>query len=172
MWKSYSKIFQSCQRFIFLLEISLLWPVSNLIACGWSQTDKCDRRECLFFPRPRLEPSWFRSDTWSPMLRDSNAGGRWWDGYWSEWDSTEIQRRLDPRPIWCSPPCPYLGASCQPSTTYHPNYSTHPLYHLFMPLLWILFKSFLILVASCLIWIFWGRIKRLELNDNPQKETE
>ena len=74
----------------------------------------------------RLERSWFRSDTWSPMLRDSTAGGRWWDGYWSERDSTEIQRRLDPKR--CSPTCPYLEMGAhQPSTTYHPNYSTQPL---------------------------------------------
>ena len=41
----------------------------------------------------------------------------WWDGYWSRWDSTEIQRRLDPCPIWCSPNAPIFGEQPAPPTT-------------------------------------------------------
>ena len=139
-WVDYLGFYIECKY----SGISLIWPVSYMIACDRSQSEKCDRRECLFFPRPRLDPSWFKSDTWSPMLRDSNAGGRWWDGYWSEWDSTEIQRRLDPRPIWSSPP----PALIWPPAQHHlpPQLLNPPPGPSFYPAFRLLFKAFKILV--------------------------
>ena len=48
----------------------------------------------------------------------------WWDGYWSRWDSTEIQRRLDPKR--CSPNLPIFGDGGAPAQHHLPPQLLNP----------------------------------------------
>ena len=63
-------------------------------------------------------------------------------------DEMDIDPNWNPTTSWSSPhlgfspPSLIWASRCQASTTYHPNYSTHPLYLLFLPLLWPIFEGF------------------------------
>ena len=121
-------------------EISYIWHVSNLIASVRSQLINAIGENVCFFSRG---PDWTHHD--SKVTPESQ---RWEIPTPAAADEMDIDPNWNPTTSWSSP---HLGFSppsliwaprCQASTTYHPNYSTHPLYLLFVPLLWLLFEVF------------------------------
>ena len=87
-------------------------------------------------------------------------------------DEMDIDPNWNPTTSWSSP---HLGFSppsliwaprCQASTTYHPNYSTHPLYLLFIPYLRLLFRfsivggKFFNLNSLRKLWTKWQSTKK------------
>ena len=105
-----------------LLRYSRVFFVPKLIASCWSQTE--NRGECLFFPigaimiqKWHLKPNVERFQRRRPLMRWIliRAGFDWNP-------TTSWSKKVFP------PTCPYLEMGAhQPSTTYHPNYSTQPL---------------------------------------------